>query len=216
MTKHRSTGARRLLVLGALAAAALAARPAQARLLDLRAGLQAGGMAGWGTTANTPDFFERRRGPGLGLEVGARLLILDFSIRYTQLFDGNGRNGAFLQGLVGIAVDVPVGNQLFKDGIMKGKSQNIIRPTAGIGGGLGTPEPIDPPLDNAQISDKGIFPYVGAGYEHFINEFLGVGAQLDFAYHYFIGGGQSMRSAQDYSTGYHYSGFATLMFHLGV
>jgi hypothetical protein len=219
MTNRRT----RYVALAALAVAALAARPAEARLLDLRAGARAGGMAGWGTTPNTPDFFERKRGPGLGIEVGARLLIFDFSASFTQLFDGNGTNGTFTQGLVGIAIDVPVGNQLFQGGIENGKSRNIIRPTAGVGAGVGTPEPVHPPLDNAQISDKGLFPYAGIGFEHFLNEFMGVGAQADFAYHYFFGGGKTsmvnpmmMPTYQTYSTGYHFSGFATFTFHLGV
>lgn len=208
----------RFLALGALAAGIFAARPAEARLLDLRAGVRAGGLTGWGTTSNTPDFFERRRGPGAGFEVGARLLVFDFSVNFTQLFDGSGRNGTFTQALVGIAIDVPVGNQYFARGSLgAGQSQNIIRPIVGAGFGFGTPEAIHAPIDNAQLSDKGFVSRAGVGYEHFLNPFIGVGAQVDFGYHYFVGGGQSMLAANEtHSAGYHFSGFATLMFHLGV
>jgi hypothetical protein len=206
------------LAMGALAAVALAARPAEARLLDLRAGARAGGLTGWGTTANTPDFFERRGGPGVGAEVGARLLIFDFSVNFTQLFNGDGRNGTFTQALVGIAFDIPVGNQYFAKGdIGAGQSQNIIRPIIGAGFGFGTSEAIRAPIDNAQISDKGFVSRAGVGYEHFFNPFIGAGAQVDFGYHYFVGGGQSMvASNETHSAGYNLSGFATLMFHLGL
>lgn len=217
--KTRRTGSMvPMLALGALAAVGLAARPAEARLLDLRAGALAGGMTGWGTTANTPDFFERKRGPGLGVEVGARLLVFDFSVNFIQLFDGNGRNGTFTQAFVGLAFDIPVGNQVFAKGDLgAGKSQNIVRPIVGAGFGIGTAEPISPPLDNAQISDKGLVTRAGVGYEHFFNPFISVGAQADFGYHYFVGGGQSMlASNQKHSAGYHLNGFGTLTFHLGV
>jgi hypothetical protein len=220
MKTRRTNVAGRCLALGALTAAALLglARPAEARLLDLRAGARAGGMTGWGTTANTPDFFERKRGAGAGVEVGARLLIFDFSLNFTQLFDGSGGNGTFTQALVGVAIDIPVGNQYFPKGaIGEGQSKNILRPIVGVGFGIGTPEPINGKLDNAQISDKGLVTRMGLGYEHFFNSFIGAGAQVDFGYHYFLGGGKSMLAAnQTHSTGYHLNGFATLTFHLGL
>ena len=114
--------------------------------------------------------------------------------------------------------DVPVGNQLFRDGIEKGKSRNVLRPILNLGVAVGTPEPVKPPLDNAQISDKGLVSYMGLQYEHFLNEFMGVGAEADFGYHYFIGGEKStlmMSSLQAHSSGYQLAGFATLTFHLG-
>jgi hypothetical protein len=154
----------------------------------------------------------------VGVEVGARLLIFDFSVNFNQLFDGNGRNGTFTQALAGIAIDIPIGNQVFAKGdIGEGKSKNILRPIVGAGFGIGTPEPVSPPLDNAQISDKGLVTRAGLGYEHFFNSFIGAGTQVDFGYHYFVGGGQSMlASNQKHSAGYHFTGFATLMFHLGL
>ena len=49
-----------LLAVFVLGGTLLAARPAEARLIDLYAGATAGGIAGWGTTPNTPDFFDTR------------------------------------------------------------------------------------------------------------------------------------------------------------
>jgi hypothetical protein len=207
-----------LLVALAFGAVALAARPAEARLIDLHAGALVGGITGWGTTPDTPDFFQRRRGPGAGFEVGAKLLIFDLSANFLQLFDSNGPAGTLSQLLFGVNIDVPVGNQKFQEGVERGKSKNIIRPIANIGGAIGSPEPVHLPIDNAQISSKGIVSYWGLGYEHFINEFLGVGAVANFGYHYFIGGGVSEDPTvqnQTHSSGYQITGFATLTFHLG-
>jgi hypothetical protein len=208
-----------LLALSAAAfgATSLLARPAEARLLDLHAGLQGGGLTGWGETANTPDFFQRRRGPGLGVAVGAKLLVFDVTASFFQLFDGGGPAGTLTQLLAGINIDIPVGNDKFQDGFERGKSRNIIRPVANVGFAAGTPEPIkDHQLNNAQISAKGFVSYAGVGYEHFLNEFFGVGFEGNFGYHYFIGGGRSdMLANQTHSSGYQLAGYATFTFHLG-
>jgi hypothetical protein len=194
----------------------VAARPAEARLIDLHGGLIGGGITGWGETANTPDFFDRRKGPGLGFEVGAKLLVFDLSVNFFQVFDSSGRAGTLEQLLFGVNIDVPVGNQRFQSGIERGKSRNVLRPIANIGVALGSPEPVHLPVDNAQISDKGIVSYVGLGFEHFLNEFFGVGAEANFGYHYFVGGGASeMVANQTHSAGYQLTGFATFTFHLG-
>ncbi|MDB4983150.1 MAG: hypothetical protein JWM82_3902 [Myxococcales bacterium] len=206
----------------ALVAGALAARPAEARLIDLHAGGYAGGLTGWGSTSGTPDFFDRRKGPGVGVAVGVKLLIFDLSVNFTQLFDSGGRAGTLTQALVGINFDIPVGNQLFTDGIEKGKSRNVLRPIYNVGFAIGTPEPVKPPLDLAQISARGLVSYMGLSYEHFLNEFIGVGAEADFGYHYFVGGGKSMdmtmattNTLSTHSSGYQLAGFGTVTFHLG-
>jgi hypothetical protein len=197
-------------------ATSLLARPAEARLLDLHAGLQGGGITGWGQTSGTPDFFDRRKGPGLGVAVGAKILVFDVTGTFFQIFDTDGRAGTLWQVLAGINVDIPVGNDKFQDGFERGKSKNIIRPVANVGFAAGTPEPVHPPLDNAQISAKGLVSWVGVGYEHFLNEFFGVGFEGNFGYHYFIDGGQSMLVAnQTHSSGYQLAGYATFTFHLG-
>jgi hypothetical protein len=196
----------------------LAAPRAEARLIDLHAGAIGGGITGWGDTTNTPDYFDRRKGPGLGVEVGVKLLVFDLSANFLQIFDGNGTAGTLTQLLFGVNIDVPVGNDKFHRGIERGKSRNIIRPVANIGVAAGTPEPVKPPLDNAQISAKGLVCNVGIGYEHFLNEFLGIGAEVEYGYHYFIDGGKSMMLAtpnQTHSSGYQLAGFATFTFHLG-
>ena len=190
---------------------AFAARRAEARWLDLRAGLRGGGMTGWGATANTPDFFNNTSGPGLGFEVGARLLVFDLSANHFQVFDSSGRVGTLTQFLLGFEFDVPVGDAKLPNG----SSQNVVTPGLVGGFGFGTPGPVKPPLDDAQISDKGVVSHVKLAYEHFLNRFLAVGVEGDVGYHYFLGGKVVSNSSQDHSSGYHLIGLGTFTFHLG-
>jgi hypothetical protein len=183
---------------------------ADARIFDLRAGLRAGGIDGWGDSSTTPDFFNHTAGPAAGFDLGARLLIFDLAVNFLQVFDGNGRAGTLTQFLGGIVIDVPVGEAKFRNG----KSQNYFRPGLVGGFGIGTAGPVHPPLNAAQVSDKGLVTQLELGYEHFLGPFLGVGLEGDLGWHYFLGG-QVINSSQDHSAGPHVAALGTLTFHLG-
>jgi hypothetical protein len=180
---------------------------AEARVMDLRAGLRAGGMVGWGTRSNTPDFFEKTRGGGAGFEIGFKLLVFDFSANFFQVLDSSGTAGTLTQLLFGTVIDIPVGRLRLRDG----DSRQILRPAVAGGFGFGTPGPVDPPLNAAQISDKGLLANFKMEYEFFLNPFMAVGAQALFGYHHFIFGSDVATN----SSGYHLMGLATFNFHLG-
>jgi hypothetical protein len=202
---------RRALTLAIVLGAALAAaRPAEARLIDLYAGATAGGVAGWGTTPNTPDFFKTTRGGGVGFDLGMKLLIFDFSANFFQTFNGSGAAGTLIQFLLGTEVDVPIGQARLPDG----QSQNVLKPEIAGGFGFGTPGPVSPPLDDSQVSAKGFVANGSLGYEYYFNPFVAVGAVGTFGYHYFFGG-DVVNSAEGHSSGYHVIGLGTLTFHLG-
>ena len=129
-----------LLLAIVLGGALLAARPAQARLIDLYAGATAGGMAGWGTTPNTPDFFDTTRGGGVGFNLGLKLLVFDFSTNFFQTFNGSGAAGTLVQFLLGTEIDIPLGEAKLPDG----QSQNVLEPEIAGGFGFGTPGPGQP------------------------------------------------------------------------
>jgi hypothetical protein len=199
--------------LAALAAVVLvvaAARTAEARWLDLRVGLRAGGMTGWGGDSTTPDFFKNTRGPAAGFELGVRLLILDVSANFLQVFDSHGREGTLTQVLAGVAYDFGVGNEKLQNG----KRKNYIRLGTMGGVGLGTAGPVHPPLTNDQVSDKGIVSQTQIGYEHYVDSILAIGLEGDIGYHYFLGG-QVINASQDHSAGPDLIGMATLTLHLG-
>jgi hypothetical protein len=189
---------------------ALAPRPAAARLVDLHVGGRVGAMTGWGSSTGTPDFFAHPRGAGIGFEAGLKLLILDLSVTFTQVADGDGTVGTLTQFLLGTNFDIPAGHTKFENG----QPRAIFRPGLQGGFGFGTSGPVDLPLDNKQVSDKGFVSYLTFAYEYFLNPFIGVGGQAQFGYHYFLGG-QVINDSQDHSSGFHLAGFGTLTFHLG-
>jgi len=195
-----------------LAAVLLAApRPAEARLLDLHVGGRVGALTGWGSNdSRTPDFFEHTRGFGVGFEAGLKLLIIDLSVTFTQVADGGGTVGTLTQFLLGTTFDIPAGSARFENG----QPRAIVRPAIQGGFGFGTSGPVDLPLDNRQVSDKGFVSYASVAYEYFLNPFIGVGGQAQFGWHYFLGG-QVINDSEAHSTGLHLAGYATLTFHLG-
>jgi len=204
MMKRRS-------ILGAVLLAAVAfPAAAEARVVDLHLGPNAGGMYGWGTTANTPDFFHQAAGPGFGFEAGLKLLIFDASVNFMQIVKNGGLDGTLIQFLIGTDVDLPAGSTKLRNG----QSVNVIHIVAQAGAALGTGAPVSLPITNDQLADKGFVSRFGIGYEYYLNDFMAVGAQGFFGYHYFLGG-QAINNTADHSSGYHLIGLADFTFHFG-
>jgi len=191
-------------------ACALAAAPAQARLIDFYAGTRAGAMTGWGSRSDTPDFFDKVRGGALGAEVGAKLLVLQLSVSFLQLIDGAGRSGTLSQAILGLEVDIPIGEARFSNG----RRKLLLRPGTGAGVAFGTPGPVSPPLSNDQISHKGLVSQARLALEYNPHELVGFGVEGMFGYHYFVGAA-AVNDVSNHSSGYHLSLLATATFHLG-
>jgi hypothetical protein len=206
MKKRRS-------ILGAVLLAAAVGFPAvaQARVVDLRLGGNAGGMYGWGTTQGTPDFFAQAKGAGFGFEAGLKLLIFDVSVDFMQMVNDAGLKGTLIQLLAGTDVDIPAGQSKLSNG----QNANIVHIGAEAGFGLGTSAPVTPPIMNEELADKGFVSRFRLGYEYFLNPIMGVGVQGDFGYHYFLGG-HPINVPADHSAGYHLIGLAMLTFHFGI
>jgi hypothetical protein len=203
---------KRSTFLGAAVLAAAVALPsvAEARMIDLRVAAQGGLMGGWGTTSNTPDFFEQTRGPGFGFDVGLKLLVFDFSVNFLQIIDGNGLSGTLIQGLFGTDIDIPVGHMKLDNG----ESAHVLH--TGIVGGvaLGTGAPVMLPVTNDQLADKGFIARYRFAYEFFLNPFMGVGGEVNFGWHYFLGG-EAINNASAHSTGWQGMLLGNFTFHLG-
>jgi hypothetical protein len=203
---------KRSLLLGAALMAAVACPAvAQARVIDLHLAATGGGMYGWGTTANTPDFFHQASGPGFGFEAGLKLLIFDASVDFMQIVKNGGLDGTLIQFLIGTDVDLPAGSAKLKNG----QAVNVIHIGAAAGGALGTGAPVSLPITNDQLADKGFTSRFRFGYEYYLNDFMAVGAAADFGYHYLLGG-QAINNAAAHSSGYHLRALAMFTFHLGV
>jgi hypothetical protein len=199
----------RKLALGAALLATLGAPAvAEARMIDLRLGGQAGGMFGWTTTPNAQDMFRTAAGPGVGFEAGLKLLVFDASVSVLQMFK-DGLGGTFIQGLLGVDVDLPAGNTKLDTG----QSVHVIHTGAVFGFVLGTNAPAMTPVTSDQLADRG---FVGRGrlaYEYFLNPFMGVGAEGHFGWHYLLGG--SSADISTHSQGYHIAALGSFIFHLG-
>jgi len=197
----------------AVALLAVVATPAvaEARIIDLRLSGNVGGMFGWGTTANTQDMFRQAAGPGFGVEAGLKLLIFDVSLNVLQIVKSEGFSATLIQGMIGTDVDIPVGPYKLPD---TQQSVHVIHTGAEAGVVLGTNAPASLPVTNDQLADKGFTSRFRVAYEYFLNPFMGVGASLDFGYHYLLGG-QAEINGQDHSSGYHLMGLGSFTFHLG-
>ena len=78
---------------------------------------------------------------------------------------------------------------------------------------LGTAAPVMLPVTNDQLADKGFVSAPAVGYEFFLNPFMGVGGNLDFGYHYFLGG-EAVNRRRTTRRAIH-GRLATFTFHLG-
>jgi len=199
----------------AIAAGVALARPAEARLVDLHAGIVAGGIGGFGTDSHTPDFFAKTSGGAFGAAVGAKLLVFDLTVSFLQVANSSGWSGTLAQALLGFELDIPVGPDRFEDeNGRKGRRKAILRPGFGAGVGFGTPGPVQTPYSESQISDKGIISQIKLGFEYNVHPMLGFGLEGDAGYHYFLGGA-ALNDVKDHSSGYHGMLLGTLTFHLG-
>jgi hypothetical protein len=159
---------------------AIAAWPsrADARLLELWAQAQGGGMVGGHSFDNRdtdPDFFHQQSGGAFGAEVGAEVLFTDLFIDHTQYANpGYGLGGSWTQFMIGWDYDWVLDN--------KGKYVGYVGVDGGYG--VGTPVRVHPPLDNSQVSWHGFVGEVRVGADYKLNNFLSVGLEVLPGYHY--------------------------------
>jgi hypothetical protein len=197
-----------LVALGVWLTGARAAE-ARAKLLDLHVGAVAGGMTGRGADSGTPDFFHLAQGGGFGAEVGLRLLVLDLSIRFVQFVDSKGTAGTLSTILLGPSVEIPVQSRGEQPVL-------VVRPGVAVGFGFGTPLPVNLPLNNDQISGKGLLVVGRFGIERMFGPVVGLGAEVQGGYHYFFGADATVNDQKDHSSGWQIAGFGMLSVHFGI
>jgi hypothetical protein len=210
---------RNIAFAGALAVGIGSAGTAQAKLLDVYGSTKGGYVTGRGTNnlnSNAADYFDLEHGPALGFEVGAEILFLDFMINGTRIFDqvadsqGEKGGGLFFQFLTGIDGDFAIGDS----------SDPSLFLRLGLNGGfaLGTHRKVKPPLDNAQVSDKGFVTNGVVALDYHLGKLFVLGVELAPGYHFFFPGGDSNKdqsaNGDDQSQGLHMLGMAFLQFHL--
>jgi len=204
-----------------LAAWLAAARPANAKLVEVYGNARLGGVGGKGLSTlemRSTDFFEATNGLGLGLEAGIELLFIDVFANFTQLVGASGLTGTLTQLLAGIDLDVALDGGVLTTvaGVKKDTPARTFA-RLGVAAGLaaGTPAPVDPPLNDAQISDKGVVAQATFAVDYKLNRLLSVGFELNGGYHYFFAGaGAAANDTTNHSKGLHFMGFVNLGFRL--
>ena len=184
-----------------------------AKLVDLYGSVLMGGTVGRGTDGGTPDFFHQSQGGAAGVNVGVRLIFLDLSIRFLQMFDGAGRAGTLSTVMLGPALEIPVvGGGKDVHGRVR-PVQVVVRPGLAAGFGFGTDAPVKPPLTNDQLAAKGLLLMGRFGIERLFGPVLGIGAEVQGGYHYLFG---ASGLTSDHSEGWQLAGFANVSLHLGI
>jgi hypothetical protein len=179
------------------------AAPASADVLTLFAQADGGGAYGKGTSGDQrikdSAFFAKAPHLDYGLLIGAEFLFLDAWIQHHQLTDGS-RIATWTQFGAGIHAQIDFVEQ---DKLHKQHTGGFFEFGAGAWFGLGTGQQVDPPLDNAQITDKAFLleGRLGLG-THLSNVFdLGLAVPVSWGYFFKNGNGAVVN---DVST--HYQG----------
>jgi hypothetical protein len=147
----------------------LAAGTAHADVLSLRLEAHGGGMGGAGVGGAQKDeaFFRDARGGAYGGLIGVEVLFVDVWVNHHQIRDQDGLAGTWTQFMFGLDLDFEMRDpppqdftadgkaKKTKKGKKQGKLKGYIELGLGFGFGVGTGQQIEPPLNNAQVSDKG-------------------------------------------------------------
>ncbi len=181
----------------AFIAVLLAAVPARADVLALFAQVNIGasGGTGLGGDQKDNDFFQRTKGLTYGALVGAKILFLRLWIEHQQYTNFSEFRGTWTQFMIGGGFDLPLGDVPVVDIV-----PFELGITFGAGFGLGTGQQISPPLDNAQISDKGVVGEVAAALRYRFNGVVALGVQVPLTVAYLWKNDAPINQAQSYSS----------------
>jgi hypothetical protein len=178
------------------------AGPASADVFTLFVEADGGGALGKGTSGDQvikgAAFFAKAPHAGYGGRVGAEFLFLGAWIQHHQFTDGD-RIATWTQFGAGLHVQVDLGDEKQK----KARNGGFFEFGGGAWFGLGTGQQVDPPLDNAQISDKAFLLEGRLGLGKHLSSVFDVGVAVPVSWGYFFKNGDGA-AANDVST--HYQG----------
>jgi hypothetical protein len=176
-----------------------------ADVLGLYGNIHGGGMVGEGTGGDQKgeDFFKNAPNGAYGAQVTGRFLFLAAEITHRQYaFTGGETENSlrtWTQFSVGVDFDVGLGNEMEK----KQRKGKFFHASAMAGFGLGTGQQVMPPLDNAQVSDKGFVLGGRVGLGTHLSKNFDFGVMVPVQYHYLFKNGVAANNVDN-----HYQGVA--------
>ena len=191
----------RLVPLSLVVLGAVVSRSASADILKLSAELDAGGQHGTGVSGaqKDNDFFASSPPIVYGAQIGAELFgLIDAWVQHHQFTDGS-RITTWTQFGAGLHFQVQLGDAKAQ----KATTNPFVEVAIGLWFGVGTGQQVDPPLDNAQITDKGFLADGRLGIGKHINSYMDIGVSVPVSYGYFFKNGNGV-AAND--TNNHYQG----------
>jgi hypothetical protein len=173
----------------------LAPAAASADTFKLFGEAHGGGMYGTGLAGAQKDsaFFANSPHGMYGAEIGAELLFFDGWIQHHQYTNGS-RLTTWTQFGLGMHNQVDTGSE---EDRKKGEG-GYFEFGGGVWFGIGTGQQVMPPLDNAQVSDKGFLLEGRVGFGTHINKVFDLGVQVPLSYGFFFKNG----AANDVSNQY--------------
>jgi hypothetical protein len=189
---------RRVAIAIAVAIGAGAA-PASADVLKLFAEGQAGGMYGFGTAGAQKDnaFFKVSPHTGYGLLIGAQIFFFDALIQHQQLTNFTDHLATWTSFGIGVRTQSDTGNDQQK----KEHKGGYYEFSGALWFGLGTGQQVMPPLNNAQVSDKGFYVEGRVGFGTHLSSVFDLGVEIPVSWGYFYKNLQG--AANDLDTHYH-------------
>lgn len=169
---------------------------ATADILTLRADTKLGGAAGKGMFGERKDvgFYEGGARPSYGLILGAEVFFVDAWIEHNQFLQSGDVNGTWTQFMLGIDVEIEIGETKAADVNAAGKSSGgysawMAELGMGAGFGVGTGQQVDPPLDNSEVTDKGFLLEARGMVAYRLTEMFSLGVTVPVQFGYFTKSG---------------------------
>jgi len=157
---------------------------ARADILSFNASAHSGVSVGQGLVGERQDdaFHQQATGPMYGVDVGVEVMFVDVWISHDQFLDG-GVSGTWTQFMLGLDLEVDVGDNKGVDyndaGDETGGYQAwTVELGMGFGYAVGTGQQVDPPLDNSQLTDKGLVLEGRVGIAYNLTQLLNIGVVL--------------------------------------
>jgi hypothetical protein len=199
----------------ALALAALVAAPAAAHasFVELHAALRAGTStgSGLGGAQKDNDFFAGAKGAAFGAKVGVQLLFLDLSVSHDQFTNFSEVRGTWTQLTLGPRFVFPLNEG--PAGVLPTLYADL---GAAVGYGIGTGQQIEPPLDDAEVSDKGVVFELHIGIEYRFAKVLGIGVTAPLAWGYLVKNDIPITDTDGHYHSFHAMLLGTLSLHIGL